>query len=208
MKILIAEDEKLFANLISDFLKTEGHSVEVIFEPSNISDTINNFAPDLILLDLYFPNQEGIDALKKVKSINNNIPVIIISSNIEPSLIKRAFKNQAKGYLTKNISKEDLLLAIDTVLSGGKYVSDRIKETLVNDAILNDNNSAELKKLLSDKEIKVLELISEGMTSEEIADELYISSRTVDAHRKNIMEKFKTNRITKVLKIAFENNII
>lgn len=208
MKILIAEDEKLFANLISDFLKSEGNEVHIIYELINLEKELNEFKPDLILLDLYFPNQEGIGGLKIINKQKKDIPTIVMSSNIEPSLIKRSFQHGAKGYLTKNTSKEELSDAIKAIFAGEKYVTERIKKTLINDAIYIDNEVNEVKNLLSDKEVKVLELISEGMTSQEIADELYISPRTVEVHRTNIMEKLNTNRITKALKIAFENNII
>jgi DNA-binding NarL/FixJ family response regulator len=208
MKLLIADDEKIITDLVSDSLIDTGKLVTVTNDSNNVLDLVNSNDFDLVLLDMFFPNQEGIDILIDIKKTNSNLPVMFMSSNFNPNLIRRAFDKGAIGYITKSAGKEELHKAIDIVTAGGKYVCEATTKLLLKDAMNDDISEMSLKDKLTPREIDVLKLVAEGLTANEIAEVLFISVKTVETHKSNMMEKFETNKIIKLVKIAFENNII
>lgn len=208
MRVLIADDERLISSLIGDFLEEEGNKVFIINDTDSIVQSLENFQPDIVLLDLFFPDQEGIKGIEKIKNYNSDLPVAVLSSNLAPHLIKRAFQRGANGYFTKSIEKKELLLGINQIMLGNKFISREVNESLIKEIIQDENSAISLEQKLTDKEKEILELISEGLTSSDIAEKLYISEKTVETHRRNMMQKFDTNKITKLIKVAVENNII
>lgn len=208
MNILIADDEKIITDLVSDSLIDKGKLVTVTNDSNSVLALVNNNDFDLVLLDMFFPNQEGIETLIEIKKSKSNPPVMFMSSNFNPKLIRRAFDNGAFGYITKSAGKDELHKAIDTVAAGGKYVCKATANLLLKDAMNDDISEMSLKDKLTPREIEVLKLVAEGLTANEIAEVLFISVKTVETHKSNMMEKFETNKIIKLVKIAFENNII
>ncbi len=208
MRILIADDEKIITDLVSDLLTVSGNHIKVTNDSNSVLGLVesNNF--DLVLLDMFFPNQEGIDLLIDISKSKSNPPVMFLSSNFNPILIRRAFDNGATGYITKSSSKEELQEAIQIVAEGGKYICKATTKLLLKDAMNEEISEMSLKDKLTPREIEILKLVAEGLTANEIAEVLFISVKTVETHKSNMMEKFETNKIIKLVKIAFENNII
>lgn len=122
MNILIADDEKIITDLVSDSLAGTGKQVTVTNDSNSVLGLIDINNYDLVMLDMFFPNQQGIELLIDIKKSKSNPPVMFLSSNFNPLLIRRAFDNGAQGYITKSADKEELHEAIDTVALGGKYV--------------------------------------------------------------------------------------
>ena len=208
MNILIVDDEKLFTELIKDYLLENNFNV---FHTNKYNETIENIVTnniDVVLLDLFFPDQKGIEVLKSIQSNSRLLPVIILSSNFEPRLIRKSFENGALGYLTKNVTKDELLKAINSVMGGNKYLCKDTEQTLLKYATYDEVDGLPLTQKLTDKEKEILNLISEGFTTNQISKKLYISHRTVETHRNNLMQKFETNRVGKLVRTAIENNII
>jgi DNA-binding NarL/FixJ family response regulator len=183
MNILLADDERIITDLISDLLSESSHRVDVT---NNYSDVLELIA----------------------RKVAPKLPVMFLSSNFNPVLIRRAFDNGAIAYVTKNVSKVELLQAVETVLAGKKYICKNTSQLLIKDSIKDEISELSLKQKLTTREVEILKLVAEGLTANEIAEELFISQKTVETHKANIMEKFETNRIIKLVKIAFENNII
>lgn len=208
MKILIADDEKIITDLVSDLLTGSGNHITVTNDSNSVLDLVESHNFDLVLLDMFFPNQEGTELLIDISKLKSKPFVMFLSSNFNPIIIRRAFDNGAKGYITKSASKEELLEAIKIVAEGGKYICNATTKLLLKDAMNEEISEMSLKDKLTPREIDVLKLVAEGLTANEIAEVLFISVKTVETHKSNMMEKFETNKLIKLVKIAFENNII
>jgi DNA-binding NarL/FixJ family response regulator len=192
VKVLLADDHELVRSGMRSMLEALG-TYKVVAESENGSDTlkaVKEFMPDLLILDIQMPGLGGLEVLKRLQSDDSKVQVLIVSAS-EPGLsVSEAFNNGAAGYLTKNASREEFCSALTTIRSGKKYVSPSIAEY----AVSNSKNSSPIAGL-SEREREVFKLLAEGRKNKEIAKMLFVSSRTIDTHRLNIMKKLdvKTN---------------
>lgn len=157
--------------------------------------------PDVILMDISMPDKSGIDLCKEVKEKYPSISILGLSTFSQQSFIQKMVDNGAMGYLLKNSSKETLLKAIETVNKGQKYFSEEVIKALK----LSQCMSA---PILTRREKEVLELISDGLTNNEIAVKLFISVTTVDSHRKNLLSKFQARNIASLVKMAIQSGLL
>lgn len=189
IKVLIVDDHKLISEAWSSLLK-DAPAIVVVGTADNEQgayDSALSLRPDIILMDINLGSGSGIDAAVK---INNSLPksrVIGLSLHDDITYVKKFLSIGAKGYLTKNTTKSELIAAIHAVFNGEVYIASDIKDRYFTD-LLNVNNSA-AKKELTLKEIEIVKLIAQGHTSKDIADKLFISARTVETHRHNILKK-------------------
>lgn len=189
IKVLIVDDHKLISEAWSSLLK-DAPSIVVVGTADNEQgayDSALSLRPDIILMDINLGSGSGIDAAVK---INNSLPksrIIGLSLHDDITFVKKFLSIGAKGYLTKNTTKSELIAAIHAVFNGEIYIASDIKDRYFTD-LLNVNNSA-AKKELTLKEIEIVKLIAQGHTSKEIADKMFISARTVETHRHNILKK-------------------
>ena len=156
--------------------------------------------PDIIFLDINLPDTSGIDLCKEIKSKYKTIKILALTSYNEKSIIKKMIENGADGYLLKNSDAYDITEGIKEVTLGNKYFAAEV------DSILRKEEPTEI--LLTKREKEVLMLIADGMTNNEIAEKLFISSLTVDSHRKNLITKLNARNTASLIKIAIENNFI
>lgn len=156
--------------------------------------------PDIIFLDINLPDTSGIDLCKEIKSKYQTIKILALTSYNEKSIIKKMIENGADGYLLKNSDAYDITEGIKEVTLGNKYFAAEV------DSILRKEEPTEI--LLTKREKEVLMLIADGMTNNEIAEKLFISSLTVDSHRKNLITKLNARNTASLIKIAIENNFI
>jgi len=190
--VLLADDHELVRSGIKAMLEDMGQ-FKVVAESEDGSqtlDAIKMHSPDIVILDIQMPGLGGLEVLKRLQSEKNSPQVLVISAS-EPGLsVSEAFQSGACGYLTKNSSKEEFRKALDTLLSGKKYVSPSVAEYAINKS----DKSGPLS-ILSVREREVFKLLAEGKKNKEIAKILFVSSRTIDTHRLNIMKKLdaKTN---------------
>jgi DNA-binding NarL/FixJ family response regulator len=161
---------------------------------------------DLILLDIAMPKMNGLDCLKEIKKEHPEIPVLIISMYPEEQYAIRALKAGASGYLTKQSAADELLLAIRKVLSGGKYVSSSLAEELAWQLEINSGGHPHEK--LSDREYQVLRLIASGKTITLIAEELYLSVKTISTYRARILEKMNLKNNAELTHYAIKNHLV
>jgi len=152
--------------------------------------------PDVILMDINLPDQNGIDLCKEVKSRFPGIFIIALSTFNQQSFIQKMTDNGASGYVLKNATQTELMEAITEVVNGRTYLSFEAAQTLQKQK---DNNI-----VLTRREKEVLELISIGMTNNEIAQKLFVSSSTVDTHRKNLLAKFEAKNTASLIKMAVQ----
>ncbi|WP_242083634.1 response regulator [Aestuariivivens sediminis] len=207
IRLIIADDHELFRNGLKELLKNH-NDVEVVncasdgVELLEFIKTDNNI--DIILLDITMPNMDGFEVLKRLKHLNNTIKPIVISMHDAGNYIAKCAKKGAYGYLLKNTDQEELLKAVRMVSKGKKYFNQKISEKMIN--FMSEHTVS--NDMLSKKELEVLELISKGLTTKEIAAKLYVSSRTIETHRANILKKLNVKNTAELIKKAVKINLI
>ena len=172
---------------------------------TELFDYLQTATPDVILLDINMPGINGIEATKIIKKDYPQIKIIGLSMIAEGNLVKLMLKNGADGYLHKNAGQDEILLAIKSVCSGKKYVSEEITSVLINHVETKISNNPFPK--LSRREEEILKMIIDEKTTQEIADILYISFGTVETHRRNIMIKLGVKNTAGLVRVAYEYNL-
>lgn len=209
IKILIADDFLMIRNGLRLMLENQNKVTPLITEASNgkeILDLIEGQEFDIILLDITMPEMDGITVLKKLKDIQCEIPVLILTMHKEESVIKQALDHGAYGYILKNSGLEELIKAIQTVLKKERYFSNEITQLLFHSNKVNEKKSIiDFESNLTRREIQILSFIIKEKTNQEIANELCVSKRTIEGHRKNIMAKLNVKSTIGLVKYALKN---
>ncbi|WP_242092415.1 response regulator [Aestuariivivens sediminicola] len=201
IRLIIADDHELFRNGLEELLKRHNdiEVVNCVSDGVELIEFINGHQDiDIVLLDITMPNMDGFEALRQLKHVSSQIKPIVISMHDEGNYIAKCAKMGAYGYLLKNTDQEELLKAVRTVRKGKKYFNQNISEKMINFMSEHPVSNA----MLSKKEHEVLELISKGLTTKEIAVKLYVSSRTIESHRANILKKLNVKNTAELIKKA------
>ncbi|MBD3639077.1 MAG: response regulator transcription factor [Crocinitomicaceae bacterium] len=211
-RILLVDDHQLIIDGLRGFIEMEP-DYKVVGEANNGNEAIRLaeiLQPDVILMDIEMPEVSGIQASEEIKRTHSQIKVIIISMHQEKELIKKLVERGIDGYLLKNSSKEDVLSAIQTVLEDQPYFSQDVTDSLLNKSKTTNSNSADVATLasLTEREIEILKLVAEGLTNKEIGDHLFISHRTVDTHRTNLMKKLDICNVAGLIRFAYKSGLI
>lgn len=210
INLFIVEDHKIVRDGIRAMLMGI-NNIKFVGEAANGGDFLRNLEkqqPDVVILDIGLPDISGIEICKKLNSDFPEIKIIILTANTDEDSIIESVKYGASGFLSKDVSKEELLEAIHTVNGGKEYFSDSISQIIYSGYIgaLRGKQKNE-KKPLTTRETEVIKLISEGLSYKEIADKLFISSRTVETHRNNILEKLELKNNIEIVKYAIKNKM-
>lgn len=213
IKVLIADDHTMFVDGIESILQIE-EDIKVVgrcYEGSHVMPFVTNNGVDIILLDVNLPDMSGIEVCKQLNDKFPNIKVIAISMFNEESYVSEILNNGAKGYILKNTGREELLKAIKTVYDGKTYFSKDVTETimkgLINKRKSSNKNNMEIPKI-SRREKEVLKLIAEEFTTQEIADKLFISLKTVESHRSNLLAKLNARNSAGLVRISIEYKLL
>ncbi|WP_298492637.1 response regulator transcription factor [uncultured Algibacter sp.] len=207
IKIIIADDHELFRNGLKELLKkyNDIDIVDCVGDGEAFLEIIKSTKSiDIVLLDITMPKMDGFEVLNQIKSLNTNIKPIIISMHDDGIYIAKCAKNGAYSYLLKNTDQDELIKVIRIVSEGKKYFSPKISEKMIN--YMSEQTISE--NILSKKEQEVLELISKGLTTKEIASKLFVSSRTIETHRANIIKKLEVKNTAELIKKATKINLI
>ncbi|HWJ89602.1 MAG TPA: response regulator transcription factor [Flavisolibacter sp.] len=189
--ILIVDDHQLLRQTWSFVLNTD-RGYEVIGDCSNASEAIKLAAalrPDIILLDINLPGISGIEAVPHLINSSPGSKIVGVSMHIQPAYARRMIKDGAMGYVCKNSSSSEMLKALSEIRDGKKYICQEIKEELAKK--ITSSEEADRVAALSRREIEITRLIKQGLSSKEIAQQLFISVKTVEAHRYKILKKLK-----------------
>lgn len=208
MKILIADDHAVVRQGLKQIIGDEA-DMQLIGEAENAAEVlqfVRSAELDVVILDISMSGKSGLDVLPEILILRPKIKILILSMHAEEQFAIRALKSGASGYITKQSAPNELVKAIRKVNSGGKYVSESIAEQL---AFFVGNDTSKLQhERLSDREFQVLRRIAEGRTLREIADELFISEKTVGTYRVRILEKMNMKRNAELIRYAVQNKLI
>lgn len=214
-KILIVDDHQLVIDGLSAIVK-ELKEYEIVGKASNGKEAISlseMLSPNLVLMDIDMPIMNGLEACRRIKTECPQVSVLILTMHNEPSLVRKVMEIGADGYVLKNADREEFYNALCSIAKGKKYFSAEVTESLLNTEGKNkanfniDNNTLLLAKL-TERELDVLKLIAEGFSNKEIGEHLFISHRTVDTHRTNLMKKLDAHNVAALIKFAIKNGLV
>ncbi|APA00616.1 MULTISPECIES: response regulator [Flavobacterium] len=207
IKLIIADDHELFRNGLAELLRKHDDIkiVKSVGDGIEFMELINSqLEADIVLLDITMPKMDGFQVLKELKTLNSDIKPIVISMHNDGNYIAKCAKMGAFGYLLKNTDEAELILAIRSVYNGKKYFSAEISEKMIN--FMSTQSISE--NVLSNKETEVLGLIAKGLTTKEIATKLFVSSRTIETHRANVLKKLEVKNTAELIKKATKMNLV
>ena len=203
VRLFITDDHYMIVEGIRSLLQHEsgmewmGHAMNA----ASCLAFLQNQQPDIILMDINLPDKSGIDLCKEVKTLYPHIHIIGLSSFNQQSFIQKMLDNGASGYVLKNATREELVEAIEAVRQGDKFLSHEAASTVKR----NDDGKI---PVITRREKEVLALIADGLTNSEIADKLFISTTTVDTHRKNLLSKFQAKNTATLIRLAAHFQLI
>lgn len=198
--VLIVDDHTLIRETWS-FLLGRNDNFEVIAEVGDgqkAIDVARDKRPNIVLLDINMTPLNGFDVLKMIRKQSPGSKVIAVSMHSQPAYAKKMLRMGAKGYVTKNSPRQEMLDAIMEVQGGNTYICQEVKNIL-SDQMLNEEDNAAGLNQLSEREIEVINQIRDGLSSKEIADKLAISIKTVEVHRHNILKKLKVKNTASLI---------
>jgi len=198
---MIFDDHNLVAEMWSELINSdERFSVIGICNDTSEAclEQVKNKRPDVVIMDINIQPMSGIEATKLVKKLSPGSKVIGVSMHNQPSFAKRMLKNGALGYVTKSSNKNEMFEAITSVTANKVFICKEIQENLAKQ-VFEDDDTPDISKL-SEREIDVLKHIKEGLSSKEIAEKLFLSARTVEVHRSNILKKLNLKNTASLLK--------
>ncbi|WCO02452.1 response regulator [Psychroserpens ponticola] len=208
-KIAITDDHVMVLKGIVSLLESTPE-IKIIGEYNNGEETLEGLAlnlPDVLFLDINLPDINGIDLSKQLLKKYPDLKIVALTNFEDITFVKRMLKNGVLGYLLKNTDKLELIEATKTVLSGDVYLQKDIQKKLFNQTSKKATNNGLLPKLTR-REHDVLVAISEELTTQEISEKLFISPKTVETHRMNIMSKLGAKNSVGIIKIAIEKQLL
>ena len=208
LKILIVDDHPVVRSGLVQVLSS-GFPTATVSEASNAAEALEriwNEHWDVVIVDISLPGKSGLDLLREIKMESPKLPVLILSMHTEDQFAVRALRNGAAGYLTKETASQELLMAVQKILGGGKYIRPSLAEKLVSHLELDSTKSPH--ETLSDREFQVLRLIAAGRTSKEIASELCLSIKTISTYRSRILEKMHMKNNSQLMRYALQNQLL
>ena len=201
----------IFRDGISSLVKYE-KDMEIVGSAGTIQQFMNEVettAPHVILMDISVGEDDGTIATKWIKEKNPTVKVLILSMHDESEFIRKVLEVGADGYVLKDSSSKEIMDAIRAVANGKTYYSQKISHTMIQQLLSDNNDKKDLKTIrLTPRELEILKLIVEEKSNQEIADKLYISIRTVNTHRRNILDKLQVKNTVGLVKYAIREGIL
>lgn len=212
IKIALVDDEVLFRKGIAFLLQREDN-IEIVFEASDGEELISNLEkieikPDIIIMDLKMPILNGVEATRIIRKSYPDIKIIALTSYDTKSFIANMIQVGAVAYLIKNTTPKDLIHTINEVQKKGFYYNENVLKIIQETIVSSKNSKGHLEtSFLSPREIEILQLICQQKTTIEIAEHLFLSPRTVEGHRNNLLLKTESRNIAGLVVYAIQNEI-
>lgn len=209
-RIIIADDHRILRDGIAAQLGVEGR-YEVIAQAADGLEAValcKQHHPDVIIMDLGMPQLNGIDATRQVREMCDGTKVLALSMHSEQRYVADALQAGVAGYVLKDAAFEELERALDTVLSGGVYLSPGIQAAVIDHALgRGPGVRGATSKELTAREREILQMVAEGLTAKQIAATLHLSVKTVETHRRQVMDKTGANSVADLVRYAIREGI-
>lgn len=209
IRLLIADDHKLMREGLRALLSGES-DIEVIGEASNgreIVKMVEDSSPDIVLMDISMPQLNGIDATRQIEDLSGDTRVIALSMHADRLFVQGVLKAGAAGYILKDSAFEELAQAVRAVSNGQMYLSPGVAGVVVEGFLKTNAPPVADEVSLTAREREVLQLITEGISTRDIATQLHISVKTVETHRRQLMKKLDLFTVAELTKYAIRNGL-
>lgn len=213
IRVLIVDDHQLMIEGLKSLLEDE-ESISFVAGTTSMQETLDflkGHQIDVILMDINMPDFSGVEITKKVKGLFPSVKIIALTMHDDIAVISQMIKAGASGYVLKRTNMHEVVEALKTVHRNGKYLSESAQKIIMDNLLSPDEMMMEkedVKPILSSRELEVLKLIAKEFSNEKIGEKLFISERTVEAHRRNIFIKTKTKSIVGLMKYAIQEGLI
>jgi DNA-binding NarL/FixJ family response regulator len=212
IKILLADDHQLFREGIKLLLMNRP-DIEILDEACDgwdVIEKVKTIEPNILLLDMSMPKLSGIEVAKIIAKENKKIKIIMLSANLDEYSLKAALKAGVHAYIHKDVSQEELITAIHAVYNGNEYFSKAVTDTIYKSYIksVKDNSHDGENASLTERELEITKLFAQGYSYKEIAEKLFITARTVESHKKRIMQKLQIDTTADMVRYAIKNKLI
>lgn len=207
VKILLADDHTMFGDLLKDLLEPEYEVVGSVTDGRKLLKAAATLKPDVALLDISMPSLNGLDAGRRLKQENPKIKLIYLTMNNDVELAREALAAGASAFVLKNAPTPELLKAIRGALKGVFYLAPEIRKAM-DETFIRDPKAVDRPQHLTDRQREVLQMLAEGHTLSEIADQLKISYRTARFHKFKIREELGISKDSDLIKYALKHGIV
>jgi DNA-binding NarL/FixJ family response regulator len=211
IKVLVADDHKLFRQGLISLIKTRGDEVEVVGEAATGQEVVKaaeELHPDVVLMDIYMPQGDGLQATKEIRERFSDIAVVMLTSSEEDEHLYEAVKLGASGYLLKSLDANELFDLLRGITRGEAAMTRAMAARLLKSVANQATNSDLGQEALTNREIDVLRLVAQGASNPQIAETLCISINTVKSHLKNILEKLQLENRTQAATYAVQSGLV
>lgn len=210
IRIMIVDDHQIMRDGLKQML-TEETGFIIAGEATNGREAIEKVAdlrPDVILMDVGMPVVDGIEATARIHALLPDVKILALTMLNQGSFVQLMLRNGAHGYLLKDTSREELVLAIREVYVGRRYLGHQTKDLLLENLIRQQAASRSYLPSLTRREKEVLKLITQGMSDMEIANQLKVGAATIESHRKNLRSKLGARNSAEIVRIAMERGLV
>ncbi len=211
IRVILADDHSVFREGLSSLLHVE-EDMDVIGQAANGEEVIalvGSLHPDVVVMDIAMPGCDGIEATERILADDPSQRILALSMHADAQFMQKMFSVGAKGYLPKNCCFDELVTAIRAIYDNGEYLSPSLNATLLSDYIgLLAREKERIDRPLSDRETEVLRLIADGQHTKQIAELLCISVKTVETHRRQIMEKLGISTVAGLTRYAVRTGLV
>ncbi|HVV69739.1 MAG TPA: response regulator [Gammaproteobacteria bacterium] len=209
IRVLLVDDHELVRTAFKLMLN-DAQDFEIIGEAENGEDAIRltrELSPDVIIMDLNMPGIGGFEAIARLLRSNPLTKILIVSARVDGLIPARLIEMGVAGYLSKQASAEQMLVAIRTVYEGGRYIDATMAENIAMFHIAPAENASPFAHL-SERELQVLLMVADGMETDEIADKLCLSKKTINGYQCNLLKKLKAKTDVEAVRIAIEHGMV
>lgn len=200
--ILLVDDHRIFLEGLKNLIQEPFHVKDTANSGKEALELIKASEFDVMITDYEMPGFNGLELVKAVRVVQPETKIIVLSMHDDPSVVKELLRLGVQGYLLKNNTYKNLTEALEKVIEGKRFLSDEIAELLIHAP------EEEERGILTSREIEILRLVAKEFNSRQIAEILFISERTVETHRKNILKKTGAGSLVGLIKYAYANNLI
>jgi DNA-binding NarL/FixJ family response regulator len=209
LQILVTDDHRLLREGLKSLLESQGFQVRGEAADGRTAVKLaKTLRPDAVIIDISMPGLNGIDATKQIHQDCPEVKVIVLSMRSDSRAVLEAFAAGASAYLLKEAAFEEMVVALKVVMQGKTYLSPAIAHLVVRNSVEHwSTTSGQMHRGISGREREILQLVAEGRSSKEMAASLYVSVKTIETHRKQIMDKLNLHSIAELTKYAIREGV-